>query len=457
MASYIFYASWDPRFLTLILLSTLVDYAAGLGMANASSARRKKVWLASSLVVNLGALALFKYFNFFIGSFRELLSAIGFNIQPAQWLSECLDIPLIPGTQLLDIILPLGISFYTFQTMSYSLDVYRGKLTPIRDIVRFALFVSFFPQLIAGPIVRAVEFLPQLTGKVHATWDDTSAGLHRFLIGLGKKVIIADNLAPFVDTIYRDAGAYDGPTMWLAAIGFSVQVYCDFSGYSDMAIGAARMFGFRLPENFRFPFAATNVAEFWRRWHITLYSFMRDYLYIMTLGGSRVGTKRLLFNVLATMTLVGLWHGAGWQFLLWGFANGVLVLASRTVTGLLEKAPRTARILRTAPGTALCIAATSLSFVFTCGVFRSESIGDAFCSMGRMLLLDNGGGSRFSVWVLAAFGLVLLANQGAERRLGEKLRAIVPWPVASLGYAVLIAAIIVLGPVDVQAFVYFQF
>jgi len=240
LASYVFYASWDPRFLSLILFSTMVDYVVGIRLAKTESTRARKGWLTVSLIANLGLLGFFKYAKFFVTSFQTFLGELGFAPDP--WM--------------LKIILPVGISFYTFQTMSYSLDIYRRKIEPTRDFVRFALFVAFFPQLVAGPIVRAVELLPQLGRKVVMRWDDISEGINRFALGFTKKILIADNVAPYVDHVFRDPASCDCATIWTGMIGFAVQIYCDFSGYTDMAIGAGRLLGFRFPENFRFPFTS---------------------------------------------------------------------------------------------------------------------------------------------------------------------------------------------------------
>lgn len=490
VASYVFYASWDPRFLGLIVFSTAVDYMVGLRLPAARTTRARKTWLSVSLAANLGVLGFFKYFNFFIDSFRQMLGWVGVSVDPAQALNAGLGLPYDASTGLLDLVLPVGISFYTFQTMSYSLDIYRGRLQPTRDPVRFALFVAFFPQLVAGPIVRAVELLPQLARRVGVDWDDVSSGLNRFAMGFTKKVFIADNVAPFVDRVFGDAGSFDGVTLWLASIGFAVQCYCDFSGYSDMAIGTGRLMGFRLPENFRFPFTAVNVADFWRRWHITLYSFMRDYLYF-ALGGSRVGPARLILNAMITMTLVGFWHGADWQFVVWGIYNGLLIVGHRILGIGLGTMPRAQRLLESLPGVAFRIAATNVLFFVSFCIFRSESASAAGRALWSMFRFDTAGTRLFDPWILAAFGVVLVANVAAEQwsRRREALAAdgqaangqgpdgqgpdgqtaggqtpavsasragLAPaWQ--SLGYVLLLTALVLYAPSDTQAFVYFQF
>ena len=315
-ASYFFYGYWDWRFLSLILFSTIVDYGCGLAMvrhSRGSSGRNR--WLAVSLVVNLGALGFFKYWNFFVESFQNLLATLGFSTSA--------------GT--LQIMLPVGISFYTFQTLSYSIDRWRDKIPPERSFVDFATFVSFFPQLVAGPIVRARDFLPQATSARSFRWADQALGLQLVLWGLFKKVVVADNLAPFVDGTFAQEGELGLVTRLIAIYAFAVQIYCDFSGYTDIARGTARMLGFHLPWNFRMPYFAKDPSAFWRRWHMTLSNWLRDYLYI-GLGGNRKGENRTLVNLMLTMVLGGLWHGAAWNFVLWGFYQGLLLLVHRLWT-----------------------------------------------------------------------------------------------------------------------------
>lgn len=457
VASYVFYASWDPRFLALIFGSTLVDFVVGAKLGRETHAVRRKLWLSVSLAANLGVLGFFKYFNFFADSLRATFAEFGVLVDPAGALASLVPaLPVDPATGLLDIVLPVGISFYTFQTMSYSLDIYRGKLEPQRDFVTFALFVAFFPQLVAGPIVRAVELLPQLERTLRVRWDDVSIGVRRFAIGFVKKVFLADNVAPHVDRIFADPGGFDGVTLWIGAIGFAAQCYCDFSGYTDMAIGCGRVMGFRLPENFRFPFTAVNVADFWRRWHITLYSFMRDYLYF-ALGGSRVGPVRLLVNAMITMTLVGFWHGADWQFVLWGAYNGVLVISHRLTGIAIAKRPAVERWCETLPGVFARVALTNVLFFISFAIFRSASAGDAVSMVGRMLVFDDAGRRLVLAWPLFAFACVLASNVACEfdlpRRISERAGPVL----VGVSFAVLVIGLTLFAPANSQAFVYFQF
>lgn len=315
IASYVFYGAWDWRFLSLILLSTIVDYFVGSAMERATEQTRRKRLLYISLACNLGMLAIFKYFGFFLDSFASLLAGFGYEADPFT----------------LSIVLPVGISFYTFQTLSYTIDIYRRDLKPTSDFLDFALFVSFFPQLVAGPIERAKNLLPNITQPRQLAWDAFSRGAVLCLIGLIKKVVIADAIGPSVDMVYSSPD----PTRldiifatWL----FAIQIYCDFSGYTDIARGVSKMLGFSLMRNFAQPYLAADPQEFWRRWHISLSTWLRDYLYI-SLGGNRGGRVKTYRNLMATMTLGGLWHGAAWNFVLWGIYQGALLSIHRMITG----------------------------------------------------------------------------------------------------------------------------
>jgi len=312
VASYIFYGWWDWRFLSLIFLSSLSDYLIGLQIYTAPNFKKKKLLLIISIVINLGFLGFFKYYNFFVDSFIVLFKAMGITLQK--------------GT--LVVLLPVGISFYTFQTLSYTIDIYRGKLKPAKDIVAFFAFVSFFPQLVAGPIERAIDLLPQFLKKREFNYQFAISGIRMALWGLFKKVVIADNLAKYVAVIYSSPEDYYGISILIATILFTFQVYCDFSGYSDMAIGIARLFGFKLTENFRTPLFSKSMKEFWGRWHISLSTWFRDYLYI-PLGGNRGNREKWAFNIFITFLVSGLWHGASWAFAIWGSLNGFYLIFAR--------------------------------------------------------------------------------------------------------------------------------
>ncbi len=308
--SYFFYGWWDVRFLALIAFSSVVDYLVGIGLGRTEAVRTRKLLLLTSIVVNIGFLALFKYFNFFAVSFSDAFRLFG---RP------------LADPVLLNIVLPIGISFYTFQTLSYAIDIYQKRLEPTRDAIAFFAYVSFFPQLVAGPIERATHLLPQFLKK--RTFSEAAAGdgLRQILWGLFKKVVIADNCAPLVNEIFQNHQSYGGSTLLLGAFLFAVQIYCDFSGYSDIAIGTARLFGFSLMRNFAFPYFSRDIAEFWRRWHISLSTWFRDYVYI-PMGGSRCSTWKQVRNIFIVFVVSGFWHGANWTFLAWGALNAIFFL-----------------------------------------------------------------------------------------------------------------------------------
>ncbi len=310
VASYYFYCYWDYRFAALLVFSTVLDFVLALGIAVATRPWQRRWCLAMSLVGNLGVLGFFKYFHFFVDSAQAILG---------RWELHA---------ETVSIILPIGISFYTFQTLSYSIDVYRGTIRPCRSLLDFGLYVAFFPQLVAGPIVRASEFLPQLQRFRAADRTAIYRGSTQILRGFVKKLLIADQLATVVDPVFATPGLFAWPTVALGVIAYAGQIYGDFSGYTDIAIGSARVLGISLPDNFRHPYLATSPADFWRRWHITLSTWLRDYLYI-PLGGSRGGTFRTYRNLMITMTLGGLWHGAAWTFVLWGIWHGCWLCATR--------------------------------------------------------------------------------------------------------------------------------
>ena len=312
LSSYIFYGWWDYRFLSLIFLSTIVDYIIGLNIPRQESEKLQKLLLYVSILFNVSVLGFFKYYNFFIDSWLSLFSSFGYEIKSI-WT--------------LNIILPVGISFYTFQTMSYTIDIYRKRLKPTKDFISFASFVSFFPQLVAGPIERATNLLPQILNKREFRYEQGVQGLRLILWGLFKKVVIADSLSPIVDDIFSNYQDFSGGTLWLGAVYFAFQIYCDFSGYSDIAIGISKLFGFEIMSNFRFPYFSRNIGEFWRRWHISLSTWFRDYLYI-PLGGSKEGKWKSIRNIFVIFIVSGFWHGANWTFIFWGLFHSVLFLPS---------------------------------------------------------------------------------------------------------------------------------
>ncbi len=318
LASLIFYGWGEPKLLGLMVFTILLFYGCGLAIGAARSQKTKKWWLTVSVVISLLLLGLFKYADFFIGSFN---AATGLSVP------------------LLKLALPVGISFYTFQCLSYTIDVYRGNVAPQRNVVSFGAYVALFPQLIAGPIVRYVDVARELESRTHS-WENLRLGLRRFLVGLGKKVLLADNFA-LLAKLFRESGEPSVLFYWMYAVAFTLNIYFDFSGYSDMAIGLGRMLGFHFIENFNYPYLSKSVAEFWRRWHMSLGSWFRDYVYI-PLGGNRVKPARWVFNILVVWMLTGLWHGAAWNFVLWGLLFAALLLAERAFPGL-QKLPGAVR------------------------------------------------------------------------------------------------------------------
>jgi len=360
-ASYVFYGWWDWRFLSLIILSTLIDYSIGLLLKKTTILRKRRLLLYASLLFNLGMLGFFKYCNFFIDSWIEVWASLGVTMHGSS----------------LNIILPVGISFYTFQTLSYTIDVYKEKLEPTKNFIAFASFVSFFPQLVAGPIERATNLLPQFYKKRKFDYAIAVSGMKLILWGFVKKIVIADSCAVLVNKIFTDYQNESGLVLIMGAIYFAFQIYCDFSGYSDIAIGTARLFGFRLMKNFNYPYFSRDIAEFWRRWHISLSTWFRDYLYI-PLGGSRVSLKLKVRNVFAIFLVSGFWHGANWTFITWGGLNALfflpLLLRSKNRSNLNEVAGDSIF-----PNIKECFqilftfSLTTLSWIF----FRSETIVDA--------------------------------------------------------------------------------
>ena len=371
-ASYVFYGWWDYRFLSLIVLSTLVDYFVGKAIYRTSDSNSRTRWLWVSIVFNIGLLGFFKYFDFFVDSFVNAFSFAGITIGNV-WI--------------LNIILPVGISFYTFQTLSYSLDIHRGKLKPTNDLLAFATYVGFFPQLVAGPIERASHLLPQIEGPKRFKYEQAVEGLKLMLWGFFKKVAIADSLALMVDDIFANYGTYPSTTLALGTIFFGFQIYCDFSGYSDIAIGTAKLFGVELMSNFKFPYFSRSIAEFWRRWHISLSTWFRDYLYI-PMGGSRADRPKAIRNIFVIFLVSGLWHGANWTFVVWGLYHALLFLPLfyfKVNRNYLET-PELFKSVKTfvAAGTQIFITffLVMVGWVF----FRSENISESLFYLQRMFL-----------------------------------------------------------------------
>ncbi len=433
LASYAFYAAWDWRFLSLIWVSTATDWTAGRMLARDPAPISRRFWLVASLIVNLGLLAVFKYLGFFVESAAVLLETLG----------------LPASMPVLEIVLPVGISFYTFQTLSYTIDVYRGLLAPSDDPVDFALFVAFFPQLVAGPIVRAVEFMPQLVERKRLADVPFRASLGLFLVGYFKKACVSDNLSPFADRVLSDPGAFDAASNWMSLAIFHVQLYCDFSGYSDMAIASAAMLGYTLPKNFDFPYFTTSVRDFWRRWHMTLSFWLRDYLYV-PLGGNRGTAVRTTWNLVVVLVLCGLWHGAGWNFVLFGVIHAILLIS---VQWWVRIVPAESVVRRTVHLLGPLITTFVLMMSWT--VFRAES----FEKNGTQLSILFGGSAGAEAlpailwWALA----LCVALHFAAWRLGATPLRRLPDVLWAAVYGVAWAVALGLAAVEYKPFIYFQF
>ena len=383
VASCVFYAAWDYRYLALLAAVSLIDYWVANRVFATEKPRARRAWLLVSLVSNLGILGYFKYCDFFIDNLNGVLGAHAAHIPH------------------LNVLLPAGISFYTFKTMSYTIDVYRRELKPERHLLDYATFVTFFPELIAGPIVRASIFLPQMGRDLRPTVARLGVGASIFLVGLTKKLLIADVLAKVADPVFATPRLYSGVSLWLGLLAYTFQIYCDFSGYSDMAIGVAKMFGFDLPRNFALPYLSGDVTEFWRRWHITLSTWLRDYLYI-PLGGNRRGAVRTYLNLFLTMLLGGLWHGASWNFVLWGALHGAALAVHRAYRGVVGPA-----------GAVPYAVAAPLTFTFValCWVpFRCTSFSMTRTVFARLFALDSGGATWLPTLLIPAMALAIVGH-----------------------------------------------
>jgi D-alanyl-lipoteichoic acid acyltransferase DltB (MBOAT superfamily) len=447
IASYTFYSFWNWKFLALIFLSTFTDYCVGLALDNEENKTKRKIFLGISLIVNLGILGFFKYYNFFIDNFIKIFSFFGQEIKPSS----------------LNVILPVGISFYTFQTMSYSIDVYNKKIKPCRDFFAFASFVSFFPQLVAGPIERAKNLLPQFIKKREFNYEKSVDGMRQILWGLFKKIVIADNCAEFVDLIFNNSSNLSGSTLALGAMLFAFQIYGDFSGYSDIAIGTARLFGINIMRNFNYPYFSRDIAEFWRRWHISLTSWFKDYLYI-PLGGSRCNIWLKIRNTFAIFLVSGFWHGANWKFIAWGAINAIyflpLLLTNKNRKNL-DTIAKT-RILP-APKELIQMLVTFCLTVFAWIFFRANNIDHGLSIISKIFSLSfftipNFDGREKALELIIIICIFIAIEwlgreeQYAIARLENKLTK----PLRYLFYYAIIATIFFFGGIE-QQFIYFQF
>ena len=447
VASYFFYGWWDWRFLSLILFSTIVDYTVGLGLLKQENQLKRKILLLASIIVNLGFLGFFKYYNFFLDNFISAFSFFGAEIK----------------SNSLNIILPVGISFYTFQTLSYSIDVYKRKLEPTKDFIAFSAFVSFFPQLVAGPIERATNLLPQFYNKRTFDYSKAVDGMRQILWGLFKKIVIADNCAEYANQIFNNSADMNGSTLVLGALFFTFQIYGDFSGYSDIAIGTARLFGFDLMRNFAFPYFSRDIAEFWRRWHISLSTWFRDYVYI-PLGGSRGGTWMKIRNTFIIFIVSGFWHGANWTFIVWGALNAIyflpLLLTKKNrnhidIVARGKKMPSVKELIKIL----ITFGLTVFAWIF----FRAENIGHALSYISGMFstsifeIPEFSGRLRALETIILTVIFVLIEWKGREHQFAIQNLGL-KWgrPLRYAIYYALIIALLWFGGKE-QEFIYFQF
>jgi alginate O-acetyltransferase complex protein AlgI len=431
-----FYGYWNWRFLGLLLFICVFDFYMGLRI-HAARGRRRKQLLILNVCVNLSILFVFKYLNFFILSANHALSPLGIHLDT------------------LSIILPIGISFFVFEVISYCVDIYRGDLEPYANLREFSLFIFFFPRMIAGPIIRASQFLPQLQREIKVTLPGLRAGAEMFLLGMTKKLVVADRLAGFVDVVFKNPAQFSGVSVWQAVIAYSIQIYCDFSGYSDMAIGLARMMGFDLPENFRMPYIATSLVDFWRRWHISLSTWLRDYVYF-SLGGLRKPLNRYR-NVIITMLLGGLWHGAGWNFAFWGLLHGT----GLAVNHWWEDSRRRRR--KKARGDwwgKFAGWAATYAFVCFCWIFfRAQSFTDALTVIRKLLGVIPGGLSWINESLFIVLPLIILAHWvGTRQKDEDTLPTLISTRLAHVAFLFFwVIGIFFLAAAESAPFIYFQF
>ena len=447
VASYFFYGWWDWRFLSLIFFSTCIDFLIGLQLGKATNNQQRKILLWCSLLVNIGLLGIFKYYNFFADNFVQAFSLFGTAFDPAR----------------LNIILPIGISFYTFQTLSYSIDIYRQKLAPTKDFVAFAAFVSFFPQLVAGPIERATNLLPQFKSNRTFDYDKAVDGMRQILWGLFKKVVIADNCAEYANLIFNNSADYGGSTLLLGAIFFTFQIYGDFSGYSDIAIGTARLFGFNLMQNFAFPYFSRDMAEFWRRWHISLSTWFRDYLYI-PLGGSRGGTLSKVRNTFIIFLVSGFWHGANWTFIIWGLLNAIYFLPLLLTNNNRQNLDIVAKgkwfpSLRECHSMLLTFSLTVIAWIF----FRAENLSHAWSYISELFswsLFSTPhflGRTKVIQLFLIIIGFVIIEWVGRTEKYAIATLGLTWNQMFRHGFYFLLMLLIFFFSGQEQAFIYFQF
>ena len=437
LASYVFYGLWNPPLIVLLWISTMVDWTAGNKLAKLENEAKRKMWLLLSICVNLGFLGFFKYGNFLMENFQSICNLAGFEYTAPKW----------------DILLPMGISFYTFQTMSYTIDMYRRRIKPARTFLDFALYVTFFPQLVAGPIVRSDELVPQFYDEKKASKNQFFMGLMLLTIGLFQKTVFADSLlSPVADEVFRSRDLLFALDAWTGVLAFSGQIFFDFAGYSLCAIGIAKMLGFELPDNFRYPYGSIGFSELWRRWHISLSAWLKDYLYI-SLGGNRKGVSRTYVNLMLTMLLGGLWHGAAWTFVVWGALHGTYLIVERLVRNVFPVKPTKTHVqIILAFLTFNCV---NVTWVF----FRAENFKNAMDILGSMFLIHGDKPTLLTSHIVLVQLLMFFVFIGhfmmREKSLTGVIKSMPSWAL------VVLWTIMIFGLLTVQTtgeqFIYFQF
>jgi len=441
IASYIFYAAWHPPFVILLLICTLADWFAGKGVASSDTIGKRRFFLGIALCVNLGMLAFFKYANFLTENFVWMMSLFSIQYQPLK----------------LNIVLPLGISFFTFQSLTYTLDIYKRKAGPWPSFLDFALFVSFFPKIVIGPITRASDFLPQCPNPTKIDTSKMAWGFFLLILGLFEKVIMSDSLlAPVADLLFNKAGTPDTISAWTGSLAFTGQIFFDFAGYSTCAIGVALCLGFTLPQNFKYPYAAIGFSDFWRRWHISLSSWLRDYLYI-SLGGNKKGEVRTYINLFLTMLIGGLWHGASWTFVAWGGLHGLYLVIERFLKSIVPDSPVWTKLPVQLFFALITFIAVSIALVF----FRADSFGQAFTVIATLLTLapDLPTIRIEYFYVLLTFSItaaILISHWFMRERSLEAIMGKMPWWLRGVVMAILLIIIVTCSGED-RAFIYFQF
>ena len=433
LCSYVFYAAWNWKFVFLLIASSLLDYVVGVMLARTENPRARRGWLILSLTANLGTIAFFKYYNFFVASAGALLAWLG----------------LPASVHTLNIIIPVGVSFYTFHSMSYTIDVYRRRMPAVTSVLDVCCFIGFFPQMVAGPIVRAVLFLPQLATARKFANVDVRGALVLFLTGFIKKACIADSVAPISDRYFANPEHFTAAGAWIGVLCYAIQIYCDFSGYTDMAIATARLLGYELTINFNFPYFAGNISDFWHRWHISLSTWLRDYLYI-PLGGSRGPRWFIYRNITITMILGGLWHGGAWTFVVWGTLHGVALVVHREWS---RSAPAQWQRLVRPVAWLLTIYWVCLAWIF----FRAPDFHRALTACRSFVLFQSPGAEQSSVWMIALIALLLGVHWLNSRGIFSRWWRLGPSPIFAAGYGCAVAIVLLFIPPRYSPFIYFQF